>query len=291
LSLAGLVWVVRSDLAKPFGEVIFGDHWPKITGYASVALWALAGVLLILAFILIWRQLPAPLPSTDAASRPNAIKGPMSFGPRDAELFRRLGRETETRKLIDLIADDQIGLIVLNGDSGSGKTSLLRAGLEALLAAQSPPIGYIYWEAVPDQTVTRLLNAAKAGWGSTENGTVPQELSDLSSSGKDSKRRVIVLDQFEQLSLSNGDHQPIFLLLKNTVLGMRPYRTTYIVAFRAEYGATWLNFEHEQLARRSPALIRLRPFSEQQTKKSSPSLQKRPISPWTKNSSMTCSRA
>jgi hypothetical protein len=134
LVAAALGWLVRSDQTKQVGGVIFGDHWPKITGLTSVALWTLAGVLLILAFNLMWRQVAAPPASTDAAPRPTAIKGPMSFGPHDAELFRRLGRETETSRLLDWIVDDQIGLIVLKGNSGAGKTSLLRAGLPAVLA-------------------------------------------------------------------------------------------------------------------------------------------------------------
>jgi hypothetical protein len=266
LAAAALGWLVRSDQAKQIGEVIFGEHWPKITGLTSVALWGLAGVLLLWACILVWKQLTPPLPSTDAAPRPTAIKGPMSFGPRDAELFRRLGRETEASRLLDWIVDDQIGLIVLKGNSGAGKTSLLRAGLPAVLATHPSPIGYIYWEAVPEQAVTRLLNAVKAGWGTTENGTAPQKLNDLNSSREDGKRRVIILDQFEQLSPSNSTHQPIFRLLRNTVLGMPPYKTTYIVAFREDYASTWLDFQHEQLAGRIPAMMPLRLFSEKQAK-------------------------
>jgi hypothetical protein len=266
LFAAALGWLVQSDPAKQVGEVIFGEHWPKITFLTSVALWTLFGALLILAFTLIWRQVAPPPASTDAAPRPSAIKGPMSFGPRDAELFRRLGRKAEANTLLDWIVDDQIGLIVLKGDSGAGKTSLLRAGLPGLLATHSSPIGYVYWEAVPDQAITRLLNAVKAGWGTTENGAVPQKLSDLSSSGEDSRRRVIVLDQFEQLSPGNSAHQPIFRLLKNAVLGMPPYRTTYIVAFRADYASTWFDFQCDQLASRNPAMLPLRLFSEQQAK-------------------------
>jgi len=60
-----------------------------------------------------------------------------------------VGRAQST--LLNLILDDQIGLIVVKGDSGAGKTSVLRAALPGLLAKQVPPIAYHYWEAIPEQ--------------------------------------------------------------------------------------------------------------------------------------------
>jgi hypothetical protein len=72
LVAAVLGGVVRSDQAKPFGEFIFGAHWLNIIGFTSVALFALAGVLLILVFILVWKQLAPPLASNDAAPRPTS---------------------------------------------------------------------------------------------------------------------------------------------------------------------------------------------------------------------------
>ena len=191
----------------------------------------------------------------------------MAFGPHDAALFRRLGRETETGTLLDWVLNEQIGLIVIKGDSGAGKTSLLRAGLPSLLAKQSPPIEYHYWEAVPQQASTGLLNAVKAGWAATGDSPVPQKLTDLEASNQSNGRRVIVLDQFEQLVQTKGAHDPIFRLLRNVVVTTTPpHRTTYIVAFRGEYASSWLDFEYDQLAGRTATMMPIRLFNENQAK-------------------------
>jgi hypothetical protein len=263
LTAAGVAFLVRSDQAKQFGESIFKGDWQNISGYTSSALFVLSGLLFASACFLLWKELIPPPENKDIV-RPTALKGPMAFGPHDAELFRRLGRETETGKLLNWILDEQIGLIVIKGDSGAGKTSVLRAGLPAMLSKQSPPIEYHYWEAVPDQAVTGLLSAVKAGWAVTDGSTVPQKLTDLDTSDE---RRVIVLDQFEQLSSTKTAHQPIFRLLKNAaVMSKPPHKITYIVAFRADYASTWFDFQYDQLAGRAPTMMSLRPFNENQAK-------------------------
>lgn len=68
-----------------------------------------------------------------AINSPSAIKGPLAFTEADGELFRKLGREDDLRKLLGYIEDDQVRLVVLMGSSGAGKTSLLRAGLKDIL--------------------------------------------------------------------------------------------------------------------------------------------------------------
>lgn len=83
--------------------------------------------------------------------------------------------------MIRFILDDQIGLIVVKGDSGAGKTSLLRAALPGLLAKQLPPIAYHYWEAIPEQAETGLLKAVKFGWTESPEAPVPQQLIDLTA--------------------------------------------------------------------------------------------------------------
>jgi len=96
-----------------------------------------------------------PLPAP--ANRPSAIKGPLAFTPEDGELFRKLDREDELRKLLGYVLDDQVGLVVLMGASGAGKTSLLRAGLTDIL--KETGVAYHYWEARPTDSRQSLLLA------------------------------------------------------------------------------------------------------------------------------------
>jgi hypothetical protein len=266
LLTSGAAFLIEADQARLFGGFIFKDDWQKISGYTSSALFVSSIVLFSWACLLFWKELIPP-PENKEAVRPTALKGPTAFGLHDTELFRRLGRETETATLLDWILDEQIALIVIKGDSGAGKTSLLRAGLPRLLSKQSPPIEYHYWEAVPDQAVAGLVKAVKAGWAATDDAAVPQKLSDLDAGGENGARRVVILDQFEQLSPTKSAHRPIFRLLKNVaVMAMPPHNITYIVAFRADYASTWLDFQYDQLDGRTPTLMPLRLFNENQAK-------------------------
>jgi hypothetical protein len=104
----------------------------------------------------------------------------MAFAPHDGALFRRLGREAEIATLLDRILDEQVGLLVVMGESCLGKTSLLRAGLPSALERQ-PPIEYDYWEAVADRAATEPLTAIPLKeLKSLTSLTVTTDLSDLS---------------------------------------------------------------------------------------------------------------
>jgi hypothetical protein len=259
-------WLVQADQPKQFAFFITPDDWQKISGYTSLALFVLSALLFTWACIRVWKQLIPP-PDRQDVVRPTALKGPQAFGPHDEMLFRRLGREADIQALLGWILDEQIPLVVVMGESGAGKTSLLRAGLPGLLAKQNPPIEYHYWEAVPERPAAGLLAAVQNGWAVTAGATVPQRLSDLSISRQYGDHRVVILDQFEQLTPSKSSHHPIFQLLKNVAItAMPPYKTTYIVAFRRDYASIWLDFEHEQLADRRPAMMSLRLFNEAQAK-------------------------
>ena len=89
----------------------------------------------------------------------------MAFGPEDGLLFQRLGRDHELAQLLSLTLNDQIPLIVVMGESGVGKTSLLRAGLSYILKGQN--VQYIYWEALPTESPERLLHAIQEQWQSS----------------------------------------------------------------------------------------------------------------------------
>jgi hypothetical protein len=76
---------------------------------------------------------------------------------------------------------------------------------------------------------------------------------------------VIVLDQFEQLSPEKRSHRPVFQLLKHAVTTAKPpHRATLIVAFRRDYGPTWWDVEHDELAGRGQLMVPLRLFTKAQ---------------------------
>jgi hypothetical protein len=207
-------------------------------------LFMLAGVLLAWVVWRLWRRAVATPPPADSQVHAAAIKGPMAFTEQDGALFRRLGRESELSKLVGLVRDEQIGLAVVMGESGAGKTSLLRAGLSNALGDQG--IGFLYWETLPTAPAEGLLKAAAARWQRMGSEAEPRSLDDLLAPPAGDARRAIVLDQFEQLHLDRPDHQPIFDLLRRIATEQSPpHRTTWLIAFREEYASVWWKFQNQ----------------------------------------------
>jgi hypothetical protein len=77
-------WLVRSDQAKQFGSYWLKDDWQRFSESASLLLFVVGGALFAWAVIRIWRE-AAPPPESGDAVRPTVIKGPLAFGPHDAE--------------------------------------------------------------------------------------------------------------------------------------------------------------------------------------------------------------
>ena len=148
------------------------------------------------------------------------------------------------------------------GDSGVGKTSLLRAGLSDILDKRN--IRLIYWEAQPTNPRQKLLYAIRARWDTTKDApprpnNIAEAVRALSTGPIPT---VIVLDQFEQLSPKNPTQHKLFKIVKRfATSGMAPYRLTWIIAFRRECGSSWLEFEHTEL-RFFPPMLPLEPFEK-----------------------------
>jgi hypothetical protein len=208
-----------------------------------LALYVLGGGLFVWAIARIWVQ-ATPRKAEAAAVKPSAIKGPMAFGQADGELFQRLHRQNEIERLLSFVLDEQIGLVVVTGESGAGKTSLLRAGLSHAL--KSRDISLVYWEARPSQPLPRLLTTIDANLAPAGKKLFDSLESLMRAGDLVDQPRAIVLGQFEQLHPSNNEHRPIFELLRHVGKEVvPPYRITWIVAFRRDYGPEWREFEIE----------------------------------------------
>lgn len=198
------------------------------------------------------RSLVSELDLHPVVNKPSAIKGPLAFTEADGELFRKLEREEDLRKLLNYIEDAQVRLVVLMGASGAGKTSLLRAGLKDILKDKG--IESHYWEAVPSNSGRELLRAIQKSWhsGSKDDSnhsyqpTTSAEiksLDDLINPAPElgDGRHVVVLDQFEQLS--GRPREQVFRLLEKVACKAKPpHSITWVVAFRREFLAEWTDF-------------------------------------------------
>jgi conflict system STAND superfamily ATPase len=233
--------LVATFVATAAGSV---EYWPtEIQSFLrpvhpGCVLGILASIVYTLWLVQIWRQ--AQPPRREVTVRPPAVKGPASFGPQDGELFLKLGRERELGNLLGLVLDDQVGLVVLMGESGAGKTSLLRSGLTHVLThQQQPPIPCIYWEILPSDPVTGLLTAIQRQFDPPE--AAPATLEALEQ--LDDSNRVILVDQLEQLDPHLPAHAPLFDLLRRIGERRPPFRVTWIVAFRREFDPVWRDLE------------------------------------------------
>ena len=207
----------------------------KWIGILPIALYALGVIALAYGVVRVW-QLVNPPELPPAKDRPSAIKGPMAFTEADGDLFRKLGRESELQKLLGLMLDDQVLMVVVRGASGAGKTSLLRAGLKHILGDRAI---FHYWEAVPAEPDKGLLRAVQEKWpdGAAKPATLVELVNPSDALGRQS--HVIVLDQFEQLR----GNRKIFQILRRIIRDSRPpHRITWVIAFRREFSADWLDF-------------------------------------------------
>ena len=249
LGCAGAGGFIFGRVPEPFTAWF---DWFLIVAGASGILCLLVG-----AWVICRRVVAPPLP--EEASQPSAIKGVTAFGPEDAALFTRLGRNEEVATLRDWILDPQVGLIVLMGESGVGKTSLLRAGLPSRLEQDDPTP--VYWEAQRTNAVESLLHAVQAHEG--EAGAAAPSMDELCKPSQ-RERRVIFLDQFEQLSPER--HRAIFDALKRVAEQDPPFQTTWVVAFREGYTFDWRTFELDlqPSAQHRIRTLPLRRFSQSQ---------------------------
>jgi hypothetical protein len=227
----------------------------------QIALYAIGAIAFGYGVVHVWKLVnPPDLPP--AKDRPSAIKGPMAFTEADGDLFRKLERESELQKLLGLVLDNQILMIVVRGASGAGKTSFLRAGLKHILGDRAV---FHYWEAVPVELDKGLLRALQESWpeGVNKPATLAELVNPSDALGRQS--HVIVLDQFEQL---RGNRE-IFQLLRRIIRESRPpHRITWVIAFRREFSADWLDFisPEQENGFRPPQDIPLRLFTTEQAR-------------------------
>ena len=230
-------------------------HQSLVDGFHGGWLLVVVGLFLYATWKIWWRTPPKPTP---VVIYPGVTKGGVSWTESDGETFLSLGREDEIGQLWGWVQDPQIPFIAIKAETGAGKTSLLRAGLQYLLTQKfdllSPPqtaqTPCVYCELRPADPVGDLLALVRAEWKTAagENLPAPATLTELLQQGAVLPGRfVLLLDQFEQLNEEDPRHTPIFDFLSGLAARRPPCNLTCVVAFREEYASAWMNFCVRQL--------------------------------------------
>jgi WD40 repeat protein len=191
---------------------------------------------------------------TDVANIPNPFKGLEAFQQTDAQFF--FGREELIAKSLKILGQDrQTRFLAVVGASGSGKSSLVRAGvIPAVRAGQLP--GSDTWRVAifaPGATPTEALATRLLPLLPTENPTenllavVTQRLHQspdnfdgvtaaILKDAPPEARLLIVVDQFEEVfTRASEDERDAFLKLLYRAVTAQGGKTQVIITMRADF--------------------------------------------------------
>ncbi|MDB9527471.1 hypothetical protein PN498_15845 [Oscillatoria sp. CS-180] len=196
LSLAGLFF--RETLSHWLPEEQQDSIWASVS---LIAILMFTGALIV-AVVTMPRRIRH---NTVEVVERKAIKGLRPFNEEDAEIFRRLQRNHALRECLEAITSPHFRIGVLIGESGSGKTSFLQAGLLPQLNQVSKSYRGIYVrfsDQEPIETIRRSISEQleiPMDWlvsmssGSREILTILQQATEATEMPV-----LLIFDQFEQ---------------------------------------------------------------------------------------------
>lgn len=192
------------------------------------------------AFLELWAR-PGALAGTQqraAFQFVSPYRGLSSFGEQDADLF--FGRKTEVAELMQILRSESVVAVV--GDSGSGKTSLLHAGLVHAVRRDGLA-GSDRWKIVSLRPGYRPLQALFAAIsGSTKGTEAPADLPSLRAAAISALKTtdqplLFLFDQFEEvftLARDQAEVQSLIDILADTVEQQRD-RFRLVLGMRSEF--------------------------------------------------------
>lgn len=153
--------------------------------------------------------------TTRPSTGPAPYRGLAGYTIEDAEWF--VGREEATNRLLELVRRDPRDVVVVVGPSGSGKSSLLHAGLAAALAAE----GWAVHTLTPGATPVEAL--AAVGSRLAEDAGPPSPAPESAPAPDRAPATLVVIDQLEELwTQHTGDSEVHAVLRTVHRLAARP---------------------------------------------------------------------
>jgi WD40 repeat protein len=157
-------------------------------------------------------------------------RGLSSFGEQDADLF--FGRKTEVTELLNILRTEPVIAVV--GDSGSGKTSLLQAGLVHAVRREGLA-GSDRWKIVSLRPGYRPAQALVTALGGSPAEPTPEALK--TALRADAQPLMIIFDQFEELFTLARDKAEVSVLTAALADAVEQQRDRFrlVLGMRSEF--------------------------------------------------------
>lgn len=187
-------WIERITVSGAAISGLLGKLFPQMGARGQTLAYALAVVLFLCSTIIFYfrqrRSIPRPSTTKDTAVATGAIlRGLLPFDEGDT----LLARGSDVLTILTLLKSKGFRFGVVWGESGCGKTSLLRAGLVPMLRKQNIPLLYL-----PKPTGDPVQSLESSiGDTKTESSSIDAQNPSPSANG------IIIIDQFEELFLFN----------------------------------------------------------------------------------------
>ena len=200
-------------------------------------------------------------PAPDLTADANPYRGLKSYDQKHSQIF--FGREDEITQLVDLV--DQLPFVAVLGASGTGKSSLVKAGvLPRLQTARSPEaergggdVGYQSYHVLPpmrpgDQPVQSLaaLLRVEPGEDAVSLAHGADALSQFVARWAvvhPGQRLVLTIDQFEEMvTLCRDDEHQYFLRLLAAAIQGQPDVFRLIVTVRSDFEPQFTQNEQDK---------------------------------------------
>jgi DNA-binding SARP family transcriptional activator/tRNA A-37 threonylcarbamoyl transferase component Bud32 len=176
------------------------------------------------------------LPGTDGGAPPdlpNPYRGLDAFDIADAARF--FGREAAVQRLADAV--EQSSVTILVGPSGSGKSSVIGAGLVPVLEADGRLVTTMVPGVSPMKRLLQAVSALSTDADIDEAGIEQRGLPAVCARATGGAPSVVIIDQFEELFTTSDPVEATTLL--RTIAGVEPGTgVRVLLAVRADfYGA------------------------------------------------------
>ncbi|MBD1997935.1 tetratricopeptide repeat protein [Leptolyngbya sp. FACHB-541] len=180
--------------------------------------WLTLGLIFVVALVVAVRTMPQPAADATDFTERKAIKGLRPFSAEDAEIFAQLQRNRSLKECLESITSSTFRFGILMGESGSGKTSFLQAGLLPKLSTSQGAHRAVYVKFADRPPIDTIRSALSEQLKLPKEKVATADLLTLLNIATEAiaKPLILLFDQFEQFFVHHkhrSDRQPFIQAL------------------------------------------------------------------------------